>query len=326
MTALHLLALFPHRMNPHGIASFVASQLGDAWEVTGAGDAEEDLPALEAADAILVAITELRAPAIGKAQALRIVQTPSHGFDHIDLDAASARDVVVCNVGTSGAEAGTVAEHAMLLMLACARRLVDGHDGLRAGGWPQLTARSVELQGKTLGIVGLGHIGREVAKRAKAFGMTLLYADPVPADEEVEAELRLQHLGLHDLLAHADVVSVHVPLMAATRGLIGPEEIALLRPGTILVNTSRGPVVDNRAVADAASAGRICAGIDVFDPEPPPEDHPLLRAPNVVLSPHVAGTTRESVGRIMAAAIANLQRFERDEPVRDVVNGVVWGG
>jgi phosphoglycerate dehydrogenase-like enzyme len=110
--------------------------------------------------------------------------------------------------------------------------------------------------------------------------------------------------------------------MASTRHLIGAEEIARMKPGAILVNTSRGPVVDNQAVADAANDGRIIAGIDVFDPEPPLEDHPLRTARNVVLSPHVAGTTRESVVRIMAAAIDNLSRFANGEPVRDIVNGV----
>jgi phosphoglycerate dehydrogenase-like enzyme len=320
---MRLLTLFPSRMNPEGIASYVGSVLGESWNVTGAGDPEENLPALEEADAILVALTELRAPAIDKAQALALIQTPSHGFDHVDIDAAASRGVAVCNVGTSGAEAGTVAEHAMLLMLACARRLVDGHERLRNGEWPSLTPNIVELQGKTLGIVGLGHIGREIAKRAKAFGMKLVYADPVPADEEVEAELRIEHLSLPDLLERSDAVTIHVPLMDSTRGLIGPEELARLRPNTILVNTSRGAVVDNQAVADAADTGRIIAGIDVYEPEPPPADHPLRSARNVILSPHVAGTTRESVQRIMAAALDNLGRFERGERIRDVINGVV---
>ena len=319
---MRLLALFPSRMNPQGIASFVASKLGDAWHVTGVGDPEEDLPALEVADAILVAIVDLRGPAIEKAQALRLIQTPSHGFDHVDIDAATARSVAVCNVGTSGAEAGTVAEHAMLLMLACARRLMDAHDGLRNGEWPSLTASTVEMQGKRLGIIGLGHIGREVALRAQAFGMELSYYDPVPADEDVEQELRLEPLPLDELLATSDFVTVHVPLMPSTNGLVGADQVALMKSGAILVNTSRGPVVDNQAVADAADAGRIIAGIDVFDPEPPPTDHPLRSARNVVLTPHIAGTTRESVQRIMKAAISNLARFERGEPLSDVINDV----
>lgn len=319
---MKLLALFPSRMNPQGIAEFVGSSLGDDWEVTGAGDADEDIAALEGADAILVALVDLPQAAIDKAQRLRLIQTPSHGFDHVDIEAAATRGVAVCNVGTSRAESGTVAEHAILLMLACARRLVEAHDGVRDGGWPALSGTTVELQGKTLGIVGLGHIGLEVAKRAKAFGMTLIYHDPVPADHDVETELRLEPVDLSELLRRADVVTVHVPLMDSTRHLIGRDEIAMLKPNAILVNTSRGAVVDTTAVAEAANEGRIVAGIDVYELEPPPDDHPLRSAPNVVLTPHIAGTTRESVVRIMTAALENLSRFGRGERLRDVVNGI----
>jgi phosphoglycerate dehydrogenase-like enzyme len=320
---LRLLALFPSRMNPEGIAEFVGATLGDAWTVTGAGSVDDDLPALEDADAILVALVDVDIAAIDKAPKLRLIQTPSLGFDHVDIDAAAVRGIAVANVGTSGAEAATVAEHAMLLMLACARRLTEGHEAMRRGEWPSLTGQQTELQGKTLGILGLGHIGHEVAKRAKAFGMNLMYCDPIPAEEDVEQELRLKRGDVPELLAQCDVITVHVPLMPATRGLIGRHEIALLKPNAIFVNTSRGPVVDNVALAEAADAGRIACGVDVYDTEPPPEDHPLRSARNVVLSPHVAGTTRESVVRIMAAAIENLQRFERGERVKHVVNGVV---
>jgi phosphoglycerate dehydrogenase-like enzyme len=320
---VRLLALFPERLNPDGIAQFVGATLGDGWDVTGAADPMDDPAALESADAILCALVELSGEAIGRAQRLKLIQTPSHGFDHVDIDAAAARQVTVCNVGTSGAESGTVAEHAVLLMLACARRLIDAHNGLRSGDWPSLTADTIELQGKTLGIVGLGHIGREVAKRAKAFGMKLLYFDPVPAEEDVEAELRIEPVELPELLERSDVVTVHVPLMQSTRHLIGDKEIALMKPNAILVNTSRGAVVDTIAVAEAANEGHIVAGIDVYETEPPAADHPLRSARNVVLTPHIAGTTRESVIRIMAAAIDNLGRFANGERVRDVVNGIV---
>lgn len=319
---MRLLALFPDRLNPEGIANFVASTLGEGWEVTGAGTADADVDALQAADAMLVALVDVDATAIDKATNLRFIQTPSHGFDHVDVEAAARRQVPVCNVGTSGAEAATVAEHAFLLLLACARRLTDAHEGVRSGDWPQLAGSTVELQGKTLGIVGLGHIGLEVALRGHAFGMKLRYTDVVEPPEDVALELGLERRELRDLLTESDAVTVHVPLMPATRGLIGREEIALLKPGAILVNTSRGAVVDNDAVAEAASAGKISAGIDVFDPEPPPPDHPLRTAPNVIATPHIAGTTRESVGRIMTAALENLRRFGRGDKVKDVVNGV----
>lgn len=321
---MRLLVVYPAHMNPGAIASFVGGALGDGWAVTGVPEPGADPNALASAEAILCAISPLRAADLERAPALRFVQTSSHGFDHIDVDAAAERGISVANVGTSGAEAGNVAEHALLLMLACAKRLVDGHLALREGRWPQqelLGAGIWELAGKTLGILGMGQIGRELATRARALGMELVYHDLVPAPDAEEAHgMRL--LGLDELLRTADVVSVHVPLTEATRGLIGAREIALLKRGAILVNTARGPVVDNAALAVAASAGRVLAGVDVFDPEPPPPDHPLLHARNVVLSPHVAGVTRESVQRIMAAAIENLRRFAAGEPPRDVVNGV----
>jgi D-3-phosphoglycerate dehydrogenase len=152
--------------------------------------------------------------------------------------------------------------------------------------------------------------------------MKLLYFDPVRADEEVELELRLEPTDLNGLLERSDVVTVHTPLMDSTRGLIGKDELAKLKRDAIIVNTSRGPVVDNRALAEAANEGLIIAGVDVFDAEPPAEDHPLRSAANVVLTPHIAGTTRESVGRIMMAALDNLKRFADGERVRDIVNGV----
>jgi phosphoglycerate dehydrogenase-like enzyme len=319
---MRLLALFPERLNPKGIAEIVAGALGEDWTVTGAGTSGEDAEALASCDAMLVALAEVDAGAIAAATNLRFIQTPSHGFDHVDIDAAARRSIPVSNIGTSGAEAGVVAEHAFCLMLACARRLIDGHEGIRAGGWPQLTGQSTELLGKTLGIVGVGHIGLEVAKRAHAFGMQILYYDVVAPPEEHELELRLQRTELRDLLEQSDVVTVHVPLFESTRGLIGTDELKLMKQGAILVNTSRGPVVDNAALADATNEGRIVAGIDVFDPEPPPEDHPLRSASNVVLSPHVAGTTRESVIRMMGAAFENLKRFARGDAVVDIVNGV----
>jgi phosphoglycerate dehydrogenase-like enzyme len=319
---MRLLALFPERLNPKGIAEIVAGALGDGWEVTGAASPSDEPEALASADALLVALAEVDAAAIDAAKNLRFIQTPSHGFDHIDIDAAARHSIPVSNIGTSGAEAGVVAEHALGLMLACARRLIDGHNGIVAGDWPQLTGQCTELMGKTLGIVGLGHIGIEVAKRARAFDMNVVYFDLVEPPEDIWSELRLRKVELRELLEQSDVVTVHVPLFESTRGLIGADELKLMKQHAILVNTSRGPVVDNQALADAANEGRIVAGIDVFDPEPPPADHPLRSAKNVILSPHVAGTTRESVIRMMGAAFENLKRFAGGEPVVDVINGV----
>jgi phosphoglycerate dehydrogenase-like enzyme len=151
--------------------------------------------------------------------------------------------------------------------------------------------------------------------------MTMLYTDVVDAPD-AETQFGLRRVPLDELLASSDAVTIHTPLLPSTRGLIGAEQLRIMKHGAILVNTARGAIVDAGALAEACRAGRILAGIDVFDPEPPPADHPLLGCPNVVLSPHTAGVTRESVQRIMAAALDNLRRFAGGQPLRDVVNGV----
>lgn len=319
---MRLLAVFPPHIDPAAVAGFVGSALGDRWEVAGTSDPSTD--ALEETEVIFAALQPVTAEHIDSAASLKLIQTPSHGYDHVDVDAAARAGIPVCNVGTSGAEAANVAEHAFGLMLACSKRLVEGHLALTEGRWANqelLRAGMTELRGKTLGIVGLGQIGREVAKRGAAFDMTVLYHDVVE-DADAERTWGVRRVPLDELLAQADVVSVHVPLLPSTRGLIAAAEIAKMKPRAILVNTSRGAVVDAGALAEALHAGKLRAGIDVFEPEPPPPDHPLLTAPDVVLSPHVAGVTNESVARIMAEAIENVRRFERGEPLRDIVNGV----
>lgn len=321
---MRLLAVFPGSMNPEGIAAFVEAMLGDGWSVTGAASAGDAPDALAEADVILDVLVPLTAEHLAAASKLGFVQTPSHGYDHIDLDAAAARGVPVANVGTSGAEAANVAEHAFGLMLACAKRLIEGHAGVRAGRWPReelLAAGLTELHGKTLGIVGMGQIGREVAKRAAAFDMDVLYADVVAAPD-VEASYGARRAELDDMLPRADFVTIHVPLLPGTRSLIDARRLGSLKRGAILVNTSRGAVVDAPALAEALRTGGIAAGIDVFEPEPPPPDHPLLDAPNVVLSPHDAGVTNESVQRIMSEALENIRRFAAGERPRDIVNGL----
>ena len=175
-----------------------------------------------------------------------------------------------------------------------------------------------ELAGKTLGIVGYGRIGRELAKRARAFDMRVVYFDVVRSEEADAPEFR----ELDRLLAEADVVSLHAPLTAETKHLIDDETIAKMKAGAVLVNTARGPLVDPEALAKALRTGRVrAAAIDVFDTEPPPSDSPLLGLDNVVLSPHMAGVTQESVMRIVGAALENCRRAARGEEPHDVVRG-----
>lgn len=323
---MKVLALFAEHVGGARVADFVGGTLGEGFEVSGSSDATKDADLLGGAEVILTALGSVTAEHIAKAGHLRLIQCTSHGFDHVDVAAAAERGIPVCNVGTTGAEAHNVAEHTFLLMLALAKRLVDGHNAMKEGRFPMQDlqrAGLTELATRTLGIVGLGTIGREVAKRGAAFGMRLIYSDPAEIPSALERELGAERRELDGLLAEADFVTIHVPLMESTHHLIDSRRLALMKKSAFLVNTARGAIVDQAALADALSEGRLAgAGIDVFDPEPTPPDHPLIGAPGVVLSPHVAGVTRESVARIMFEALENVRRLAKGEEVLDVVNGV----
>jgi len=245
---------------------------------------------------------------------LRLVQMLSAGYDAVDLEAARRARVPVANNG--GANAVSVAEHALMLMLAVSRRVVWQHAGVAAGRWRGNgpAPRMYELNGKTLGIVGLGTIGKKVARLARAFGMQVQYYDIVRLSEDAEDALGVRFRLLRELLRTSDVVSLHVPLNASTRGMIGAGELALMKPTAILVNTARGPVVDEKALTRALAGGRLFgAGLDVFDREPPAADNPLLRLDNVVLTAHFAGPTWDNHVARFRNAFDNVERVARGE-------------
>ena len=251
---------------------------------------------------------------------LKLVQLLSAGYDAVDLEAARAAGVPVANNG--GANAISVAEHALMLMLAVARRLVWQHGGVSGGRWRGNgpAPRMYELFGKTLGIIGLGTIGKKVARLARAFGMHVEYYDIARLSEEVEDALGVRFRLLRELLRRADVVSLHVPLNASTQAMIGAGELALMKSSAILINTARGAVIDERALCAALSAGNIFgAGIDVFDPEPPRADSALLALPNVVLTAHFAGPTWDNHVARFRNAFDNVERVERGEAALWVV-------
>lgn len=242
---------------------------------------------------------------------LRLVQLLSAGYDQADLAAARTAGVPVCNNG--GANSVAVSEHAVLLMLAVSRQLVRQHLSVAAGNWRgNQTPRVHELRGKTLGIVGLGTIGKKTARLAQAFGMRVIYYDIARLAEDQEDQLDVRFRLLRELLREADLVSLHTPLNATTRHLIGAAELALMKPTAILVNTARGPVVDETALHAALTGGTIAgAGLDVFDQEPPRPDNPLLGLDNVVLTAHLAGPTFESNAARVRNAFDNVQRVAR---------------
>jgi phosphoglycerate dehydrogenase-like enzyme len=320
------IALVQQPYDPSLAGTFFGHLLGEGWEVRGF-DAQEDVPDDFAAEAeyVIAALAPVGGSLIKRCPKLRLIQVPGHGFEHIDLEAARAAGVPVATVMSSGAEAHTVAEWAILMAGAASRRLTVGHAALQRGEFANVTIMQsgvFELAGKTIGIVGLGRIGREVAKRARGFDMKIIYHDAYRPGPEVEQELGVEYRDFDALLAEADFVTLHVPVTAKTKALIGKREIDLMKQEAILINTSRGPVVDHDALVEALKSNRIrAAAIDVYDPEPPPPDDPLLSLPNVTLSPHMAGVTAESLLRILQAAMANCNRVARGEAPLDVVEG-----
>ncbi len=259
------------------------------------------------------------------ARGCRLLQQPSIGYQHIDLEATRAAGIPVANVGAANAIG--VAEHAVMFMLCLLKRALHFHARTARGEWGQqdiFTLGLHELYGKTLGLVGMGHIGREVAARAKAFGCRIVYCDVAPLPAEIEGKLGAERMELDDLLRESDIVSLHVPLTPETARLINAEKLALMKPEAYLLNLARGEVVDEAALAEALGEGRLGgAGIDVFTREPVEPDNPLLSSDRVILSPHVAGGTDESRVRMITVSIENVTRVLRGEKPLYVVNGVV---
>jgi phosphoglycerate dehydrogenase-like enzyme len=318
-----LAVVSPHVGGRTAGAALASVFPGDA-RVTVVETTDENLDALREAHVIITGLGPVTAEHLAAAPELELVQCASHGFDYVDLPAARAQGVPVCNIGSSGAEKQNVAEQTFALMLALAKQLVPAHTALVDADWalPRLQHSITELSGKTLGIIGLGHIGEEVARRARAFDMSIVYAGPQPVSAETESRLGgARHMGLDELLRVSDYVTLHAPLTEDTRHLLNAERLALLKPTAFVVNTARGALIDQDALADALEAGALAgAGLDVFDPEPPTPALRLLKAPNVVLSPHVAGVTRETLVRIALAAVRNAADFVAGNPPRDVVS------
>jgi glyoxylate reductase len=250
---------------------------------------------------------------------LKVIANMAVGYDNIDLEAARERGVVVTN--TPGVLDETTADVAFLLLLATARRLGEGERLLRAGRWEwwgPKQLRGFDVWGKKLGIVGMGRIGQAVARRARGFAMEILYHNR-SRREDAENEFGARYLGLEDLLRESDFVSIHTPLTEETRHLIGERELALMKPTAVLVNTSRGPVVDESSLADALESGRIfAAGLDVYEEEP--KVHPkLLELENVVLSPHIGSASMETRDRMATLAAENLRAVLSGEPAKTPV-------
>jgi D-3-phosphoglycerate dehydrogenase len=278
------------------------------------------------ASAIIVRLATVPADLLAKAGKLLIIGKHGVGVDNIDLAAAAERGIVVTN--TPIATEGSVAEHALTMMLVLARRLRECEQGTRANRFfaTRDSTYVEDLGGKTLGIVGVGRIGTRLAEICRlGLRMRVLACDPYVSDERLAA-MGAERRDLTDLLAEADFVSVHVPLTDSTRGLIGATQLATMKSTAFLLNCARGGIVDELALAEALEAGRIAgAGLDTFAVEPPDPAHPLFSVPNVVLTPHVAGGSRDAL-RLTAITVAEevLAVLRGDAP-RFVVNKAVLG-
>ncbi len=260
-------------------------------------------------EAIVSVVTDrIDAALLARAPRLRIVANVAVGYDNIDVAACAARGVVVTN--TPGVLTDTTADLAFSLLLAAARRVAEGDRLVRRGeftGWTPSFLLGTRVHGSTLGLVGLGRIGQAMARRARGFGMRVLYAARTRANPDVERALGATLVSLDDLFEHADFVSLHCPLTPETRHLVNAERLARMKPGSVLVNTARGPCVDEAALAGALRAGSpAAAGLDVFEDEP--RVHPaLLALDNVILAPHIGSADRPTRVAMARMAVDNAR-------------------
>jgi D-3-phosphoglycerate dehydrogenase / 2-oxoglutarate reductase len=273
---------------------------------------------LATADALIVrSATQVTAQILEAAPNLRVIGRAGVGVDNVDLDAATRRGVLVMN--TPGGNAVSVAEHTLALLMSVARRIPQHSAAIHAGRWEKSGSQGVELRGKTLGLVGLGRVGNEVARRARAMEMIVLAYDPY-VSESAARDAGVELSGLTQLLERSDFVSLHAALSPATEKLINQESLAKFKSGAVLVNAARGELVDESALAEALRSGKLSgAGLDVFAEEPP-KNSPLLGLSNAVFTPHIAGSTREAqeeVGTLIAQQVCD---FLTDGALRNAVN------
>ena len=316
--------LYEEEYVPPEVIRMVLTRSPDGFELVLVGASAacaSRTAAITQADYIIGYPADLSVEELDAATNLKLLQILSAGYEYIDLESYRTRDIPVANNG--GANAPTVAEHAILLILAVFKKLPLHHNTLVEGGWlgAEETLRMRELRDKTLGIVGFGRIGQEIARIAQGFQTKTLYHDLVAAPSALEAETKAEYASLDALLTQSDVVTIHTALTAENHGLINAERLALMKSSAIVVNTSRGPVIDEPALIEALRSGTIAgAGLDVFVNEPLEKDSPLLSLPNVVLTSHIAGITLDTWSRRIEFGFSNVERVAAGEPPTSVIS------
>lgn len=282
-------------------------------------ESQDDLPRhLSRADALVVrSRTRVTAQLLDGAPRLRLVARAGIGVDNVDVAAAGARGILVINAPLGNVR--STAEHTLALILALARRVVSADRAARDGRW-KAGYEGMQLAGKRLGLLGAGKVGSQVAAMAACLGMEVTAYDPYIADDRW-ASLGLRPSTFPELLTGSDLISIHVPLSPETRGLVGEVELAAMKPGAYLVNCARGGLVDEAALIRALSSGHLGgAALDVFEEEPLPADSPLLSAPNLILTPHVAASTREAQAQVALDIAAQILDYFHGRPVAHPVN------
>jgi phosphoglycerate dehydrogenase-like enzyme len=301
---------FLDRFHP-AIYSSIERALPPGWigSFAQSRESRDQAAAVSEADLLFVMAAPVSAEILAAATRLRFIQKLGAGFDKIDLKTCRERGIAVARL--AGGNATPVAEHTLLLMLAALRRLPLMDRRTRAGEWLKEEARGVnrQLTGKVVGVVGFGAIGKTLAKMLSGFAIEVLYFDPVRPQPEVERQLRVRYCPLKELLATADIVSLHLPLTPETAGLISKEQIASMKPGAVLINCARGGLVDEAALAAALAEGRLfAAGVDAFAQEPPIGSS-LLILDQTVVTPHMAGATVDNFGFVIERAMRNAAQY-----------------
>jgi len=268
--------------------------------------------------------TPFSAETLDKLPDLKYIGVLATGYNIVDIKAAADRGIVVTNIPIYGTD--TVAQHATAMMLEMTRGVAVHNQAVQAGEWSKCEDWCFALQpireltGKTLGLVGIGRIGLAFARIAAAMGMKLIAYDLYWPDAQKLGDLEVEQVELDDLFAQSDVITLHCPLTPENTAMVNAQRLAMMKKTSVIINTSRGPLIDNQALADALSAGTIAgAALDVLDVEPPPADNPLLSAPNCVITPHISWYAAEARKRLMGTAATNLQAFLDGKPV-NVVN------
>lgn len=283
---------------------------------------EEEFAKENDADAIILRIIKMPKNVIARfSPKLKLIMRWGVGYDAVDIQQARAQGIDVCN--TPGANAHAVSELAVLLMLAVGRKLLCHELELRKGVWSRelFTAQTRSLNHKVVGIVGGGHIGRLVALKAQAFGAKTQYYDPFRLKPEMEEQFNLDYVDYETLLATSDVISFHVPLLDSTRHMLNRENIRNVKKGAIIVNTSRSGIVEDAAIVEAQKAGLISgAGLDCTEESPISKENPLLQDPNIIVTPHVGGTTSDIGDSIIPMIVENLKLMAEGKTLKYVVN------